>query len=75
MKKSRTIRLENDFKVKITVKETADNYNQFASIFRGDEKLPLFGTCFKNSNTNEKIINWANDRIQAPHNKSLFKIK
>ena len=70
-KKSRTLDLENGFIVKITVKDTGSNYNQFASIFKEGNTIPFFGTCFKNTETNEKIVNWGNERINAPHNQIL----
>lgn len=68
MKNSRIIKIYDDYVVRITVKETGDNYNQFVSIFFKDEKLPLFGTCFKNTDTNMKIKNWAEERINASYN-------
>ena len=72
MKKSRTIKLENGFIVKITVKNTGDNYTQFASIFNTKSESPYFGTCFKDTETNARIKDWANERINAPHNKHLL---
>lgn len=68
MKKSRKIQLDNGFYIAISVKNTNSNYTQFTDIFKGNERMPLFGTCFKNIDTNEKIKAWANERINAPHN-------
>ena len=70
--KSRTIKAANNWTVKITVKETGDNYNQFASIFMADNTSPYFGTFFKNTATNKEIKMWANERINAPHNVNLL---
>jgi len=72
MKKTRKIQLDNGFYIAVTVKNTNDNYNQFTSIFKGIERMPLFGTCFKNTDTNEKIKAWANERINAPHNQQCL---
>jgi hypothetical protein len=72
MKKSRTLKIDDTFSVKVTVKETGDNYNQFATIFKGSSKAEMmFGTCFKNTDTNKKIKSWATERIFAPHNSHL----
>lgn len=73
MKKTRTIKIPNTaYNIKVTVKNTGDNYNQFASIFKEDNSLPLFGTCFKNTSTNKEITNWATERINAPHNQNIL---
>lgn len=73
MKKTRTIKIPNTaYNIKVTVKNTGDNYNQFASIFKEDKSLPLFGTCFKNTSTNKEITNWATERINAPHNQNIL---
>ena len=61
--KNRTIKLNDNFKIVIKVKETGDNYTQFASIFEGKNKMPLFGTSFKDTDLDNVIINWAKEKI------------
>jgi len=53
------------YKVKLIERETGSNYNLFASIYKGKEKSPLFGTSFKNTSTKAQIKDWALSKVRA----------
>ena len=73
MKQSQTIKINDVFSVKINHLNTGDNYTQFAHVMCKGDKTPHFGTCFKETDANSKIKDWANERIYAPHNDDLLK--
>lgn len=63
-----TIKLNNDYKLTVLKRKTADNYTLFASIYKGSNKLPLFGTSFKENTPIEDIKRWANAKINSQTN-------
>ena len=73
MKNTRTIKINDAFLVKIICRNTGDNYTQFAHIMYKGDKTPHFGTCFKETASDEEIKDWANERIYASHNDDLLK--
>lgn len=70
--KNRTIQLNRDFIAKVKFKDTGDNYNQFVSVFKIGEKMPIAGTAFKDIDNDDDIKNWANYKIENRKEVSHF---
>jgi len=61
----KTIKINNEYNIKVLTKETGSNYNKFASIFRKGEKSPIAGTSFRDTSTDEEILNWGKKIISG----------
>jgi hypothetical protein len=52
------------YTVRFQERQTSDNYNIFASVFKKGEKSPMFGTSFKSDSCATKVLDWAKDGIE-----------
>ena len=64
-----TIKLNNDYKLTVLKRKTADNYTLFAKVFiKALINCPMFGTSFKENTPIEDIKRWANAKINSQTN-------
>ena len=76
MKKSRTLTLDKDHKIRIVFKQGNGNYTQGVHVYNKNEILPIFGTVFKDTDTNETIKKWANEFLaEFKKHSKIYKIK
>lgn len=61
----KTVKINNQYTVKINQRETGSNYGMFVGLYKNNEKLPTVGSCLKNGSTKEQVIEWANKSIEA----------
>lgn len=59
----KVIEIEDTHIVVISTKKSKSNYNKSVSVFRVNEKTPLFGTILGDHVSNEFIVSWAKHNI------------
>jgi hypothetical protein len=70
-----SIKLKSGYTLKIKRDDSIlSNFTVFASIWKGSEKLPLFGTTFKTDVTDEEMIHWAEKKINTYPDKTDIKL-